>query len=48
MLINGSKGGAVEESAKEDFKLIVPSDSAISYMLDLVNTFLEKEPKLEL
>ena len=48
MLINGSKGGAVEDAAKEDFKLIVPSDSAISYMLDLVNTFSEKEPKLEL
>jgi hypothetical protein len=48
ILVNGSKGGAVEESAKEDFRLIVPSDNAISYMLDLVNTFLEKEPKLEL
>lgn len=47
MLINGSKGGVVEDVAKENFKLIVPNDSAISYMLDLVNTFIENEPKLE-
>ena len=48
MLINGSKGGTVEESAKEKFSKIIPSDGAISYMLNLVNTFIEKEPKLEI
>jgi hypothetical protein len=48
MLINGSKGGTVEESAKENFRKIIPSDSAISYMLNLGNTFIEKELKLEL
>ena len=47
MLINGSKGGTVEESAKQNFSKIIPSDGAISYMLNLVNTFIEKEPKLE-
>ena len=47
MLINGSKGGIVERVARENFDKIVPSSEAISYMLDLVNTFIEKEPKLE-
>jgi hypothetical protein len=47
MLINGSKRGTVEESSKENFSKIIPSDGAISYMLNLVNTFIEKEPKLE-
>lgn len=48
MLINGSKGGIVEHVARENFDKIVPSSEAVSYMLDLVNTFIEKEPKLEL
>ena len=47
MLINGSKGGIVERVARENFDKIVPSSEAVSYMLNLVNTFLEKEPKLE-
>jgi len=47
MLINGSKGGIVERVARENFDKIVPSSEAVSYMLDLVNTFIEKEPKLE-
>ena len=48
MLINGSKGGTVEESAKEKFSKIIPSDGAISYMLKFVHDFIEKEPKLEI
>jgi len=47
MLINGSKGGIVEYSAKENFDEIEPSHEAISYMLEFVNRFIEKEPKLE-
>ena len=47
MLINGSKGGIVERVARDNFDKIVPSSEAVSYMLDLVNTFIEKEPKLE-
>ena len=47
MLINGSKGGTVEYSAKENFDEIEPSGEAISYMLKFVNRFIEKEPKLE-
>jgi hypothetical protein len=43
MLINGSKVGIVEESAKKNFDKIVPSEEAISYMLDFVNNFIEKE-----
>ena len=48
MLINGSKGGIVEYSAKENFDEIEPSEEAISYMMEFVNRFIEKEPKLEL
>jgi hypothetical protein len=43
MLINGSKGGIVEHVARENFDKIVPSSEAVSYMLDFVNTFIEKE-----
>jgi len=37
----------VEYSAKENFDEIEPSGEAISYMLEFVNRFIEKEPKLE-
>lgn len=48
MLINSSKNGSVCPGAENKFNQIEPSEEAISYMLEFVNRFIEKLPKLEL
>ena len=48
MLINSSKNGSVSPDVENKFNQIEPSEEAISYMLEFVNRFIEKEPKLEI
>ena len=48
MLINSSKNGLFYPDAENNFNRIEPSEGAISYMLEFVNRFIEKELKLEL
>jgi len=48
MLINSSKNGSVCPGAENKFNQIEPSEEAISYMLEFVNRFREKLPKLEI
>lgn len=47
MLINSSKNGLFYPDAENIFNRIEPSEGAISYMLEFVNRFLEKELKIE-
>lgn len=43
MLINGSKGGIVDDSARVIFDKIQPSEDAVKYMLKFLGNFLERE-----